>query len=168
MADDSSLDLLEDYCATNDARFANMRALAMHTADQARGYPRLVKLRPYSTLPDYVDACSRHCADNKMEPSIEVGAAQRQLEQPGAVSVRAWANDDRSGCRPVLRCWCSMPLSRSVLDVRQSGRCCCCAALRCADVMLSCCVVHRGTLPLLCCASLAHHSCRSWSRRCHT
>jgi hypothetical protein len=28
----------------------------MQTADKAVGYPKLIKLRPYSTLPDYVDA----------------------------------------------------------------------------------------------------------------
>lgn len=72
VADDSTLDLLESYCASDDARFANMRALAMHTADSASGYPKLIKLRPYSTLPSYVDACSRYCAANRAEPNVKV------------------------------------------------------------------------------------------------
>jgi hypothetical protein len=72
VADDSDCDALENYCASEDARFAAMRALAMHTADSAKGYPKLIKLRPYSTLPDYVEACSRYCAENRQEPNIEV------------------------------------------------------------------------------------------------
>lgn len=73
VADDTALDLLEQYCGSDEAKFAGMRALAMHTADSAQGYPKLVKLRPYSTLPDYVDACSKYCEANRQEPSGQVG-----------------------------------------------------------------------------------------------
>jgi hypothetical protein len=72
VADDSALDLLEEYCGSDAARFSGMRALAMHTADSAQGYPKLIKLRPYSTLPDYVEACSKYCEANRQEPLGEV------------------------------------------------------------------------------------------------
>jgi hypothetical protein len=54
--DDESMDQLEEACAADNVEFAAVRQLAMQTADKAVGYPKLIKLRPYSTLPDYVDA----------------------------------------------------------------------------------------------------------------
>jgi hypothetical protein len=75
--DDESLALLEQYCATDDAKFSGMKRLAMHTADQAKGYPKLIKLRPYHTLPDYVEACSRYCMTHGQQHPIQVRADVR-------------------------------------------------------------------------------------------
>jgi hypothetical protein len=55
---DASLDQLEENCASDNPSFTGIRQLAMQTADRAQGYPKLIKLRPYSTLPDYVEACN--------------------------------------------------------------------------------------------------------------
>jgi hypothetical protein len=57
--DDSTLDELEENCAADNASITGIRQLAMQTADRAQGYPKLIKLRPYSTLPDYVEACAQ-------------------------------------------------------------------------------------------------------------
>lgn len=58
MDDDGSLDELEENCAEQNPSLTAIRQLAIQTADRATGYPKLIKLRPYSTLPDFVEACN--------------------------------------------------------------------------------------------------------------
>lgn len=58
--DDELLNELEENCAEDNPSLTAIRQLAIQTADRATGYPKLIKLRPYSTLPDFVEACSQY------------------------------------------------------------------------------------------------------------
>lgn len=70
--DDGTLDELEENCSADNPSLTAIRQLAIQTADRATGYPKLIKLRPYSTLPDYVEACNK---SGRPLPQVSVARA---------------------------------------------------------------------------------------------